>query len=184
MSETRERLGLQAIHDRDGQPVAFVAPAEELDLLIDQKDAAVTLLEGLLNSLVDLSISGEVSESGFLTLCALISEGSHPNRLDLDLDRVKDRTVALRGTTPAGRLSGNAAGKYTRQRPVQEGIHEATEKTDDDESEIIAIALKRLSSQQVRFPSAKVKSLLMNLETLSSSKKVDASDVEMLIEGM
>jgi len=86
-----ERLGLQVIRDRAGEPVAFVAPAEELDLLIYQKD---------------------------------------------------------------------------------------------DESEILAPALKRLSSGQLRFPSAKVKSLLMSLETLAPSKEVDASDVEMLIKGL
>ena len=33
----------------------------------------------------------------------------------------------------------------------------------------------------MRFPSAKVKSLLTSLETLASSKEVDASDVEKLI---
>jgi hypothetical protein len=171
MSETRERLGLQAVRDKAGQPVAFIAPADELDLLIEQRDGAVALLEGLLSRLVDLSNSGQLSATGFSTLLALVSEGAHRHRLELDLARV--RRESFRNGVSATALGESA----------NEGVRSLAQDT-GDENEIVAVALKRLSSEQVRFPSAKVKGLLASLETLSSSKRVDASDVLKLVEGL
>ena len=101
MSETRERLGLQVIRDRAGEPVAFVAPAEELDLLIDQKEGAVTLLEGLMDRLVELSNSGQLSEAGFTTLRTLFLEGSQRHRLDFDLAGVERDSLKNRTSAPA-----------------------------------------------------------------------------------